>query len=225
MTTVNLDQLFNDQLSLTTAFTPLQILLSLMITFLMALFVHWVYKKTYSGVLYSKNFSITLVMVALVVNAIVIGLSGNLILSLGMVGALSIIRFRTAVKDPKDTAFLFWVIAIGLVNGVSYYILSLVSTFFITVALFFLSKFSSFEPSYVLIISYKESTFKEIEPLLESTFTSFFITSDSSNGNEVERVIEVKLANKKYESALRNIRNIPGVISCVLLASNGEFAE
>ncbi len=114
MNPTDLSQLFDsNQLLLDSSLGSLQILISLSATFVMAMFVYWVYKKTYNGVLYSKNFNITLVMVAIAINAIVIGISGNLMLSLGMIGALSIIRFRTAVKDPRDTAFIFWAITIG----------------------------------------------------------------------------------------------------------------
>ena len=85
-------------------------LLNLLVSFLLAGFVYLIYKKTYSGVMYNKNFSITLIMTALIVTGIMMTITGNLALSLGMVGALSIIRFRTAIKDPKDVTFLFWAV-------------------------------------------------------------------------------------------------------------------
>ena len=121
-----------------TAMSSLQILLSLSVTFLMAMFIYFVYKRTYNGVLYSQNFNITLVMTAIAINSIVIGISGNLMLSLGMVGALSIIRFRTAIKDPRDTAFIFWSIMVGIANGVAFYQLSLIASVFIASIYYFL---------------------------------------------------------------------------------------
>lgn len=222
-----LEQLFNtDELTLGSSFSMQQIALSLTITFLISLFIHWVYKKTYSGVLYSKNFNITLVMVALIINAIVIGLSGNIVLSLGMVGALSIIRYRTAIKDPRDTAFLFWALTIGLVNGVAYYQLSILASLFVTLAVFYLTKTGNFDPSYVLILKYREGIYEEkIQPVLKSAFGSLAIRSDSSNGDIVEKVIEVRLKQAAQEEALRAIRNIKQVESCILLSSTGDFAE
>ncbi|MFZ5392201.1 MAG: DUF4956 domain-containing protein [Patescibacteria group bacterium] len=226
MNGVDLSQLLDiDKLLLSSALSPLQILLSLSITFLMSIFIYCVYKKTYNGVLYSKNFNLTLIMTALIVNAIVIGISGNIILSLGMVGALSIIRFRTAIKDPKDTAFLFWAITIGVINGVSYYELSLIASLFVAIVLFFLSKKGISEPSYMLILKYRDEAYENLEPLLNRYFSKYLIRSDSNTDQYVEKVIEVRLKPKLREEALKDIRGVKGLESCVLLSNNGEFAE
>jgi len=226
MNGIDLSSLFDfDQILLESAFNPLQIFLSLLITFLMAIFIYFVYKKTYNGVLYSKNFNLTLIMTAITVDAIMIGISGNIILSLGMVGALSIVRFRTAVKDPKDTAFLFWAITVGVINGVAYYELSLIASLFIALVLVFLSRTNTYEPSYMLIIKYSEGAYEKVEPLLEKYFKSFFVRSDTRRGEMTEKVIEIKMAVNTQEDALKEIRSINGMESCVLLASNGEFSE
>ena len=226
MNGIDLSQLFAiDKVVLESAFSPLQILLSLSITFLMALFIYFVYKKTYNGVLYSKNFNLTLVMTAITVNAIIIGISGNIILSLGMVGALSIIRFRTAVKDPKDTAFIFWAITIGVVNGVGYYELSVITTLFITFVLFFLSRTNTYKPSYMLILKYKDHAYEEIEKILKKEFLQYFVRSDSRQGELTEKVVEVKIKGESPEKGLKKIRDTKGLETCVLLSSNGEFSE
>ena len=226
MDNLDLSQLFSiDKLVLESAFNPIQIALSLSITFLMAVFIYFIYKKTYNGVLYSKNFNSTLIMTALTVNAIMIGISGNIILSLGLVGALSIIRFRTAVKDPKDTAFLFWAITVGVINGVAYYELSLMASVFIAGVLIFLSRTASYEPSYMLIVKYTAGAYKEVEPVLKKYLDRYFVRSDSRKGDQVEKVIEVKFKPKQQENALQEVRKLNKVDSCVLLASNGEFAE
>lgn len=226
MNGIDLSSLFDfDQILLESAFNPLQIFLSLSITFLMAIFIYFVYKKTYNGVLYSKNFNLTLIMTAITVDAIMMGISGNIILSLGMVGALSIVRFRTAVKDPKDTAFLFWAITVGVINGVAYYELSLIASLFIALVLVFLSRTNTYEPSYMLILKYSEGAYEKIEPLLEKYFKSFFVRSDTRRAETTEKVIEIKMAVNTQEDALKEIRNVAGMESCVLLASNGEFSE
>lgn len=225
----DLTELFTgNQTLLQSEFNIWQIVLSLLITLIMVLFVYFVYKKTYNGVLYSKNFNITLIMTALVVNAIMIGISGNIVLSLGMVGALSIIRFRTAVKDPKDTAYLFWAITIGIINSVAYYELSLMATIFIAIILFILSRHDNYEPTYVLIVKYRgaKNTFAEISKVLEKYFgNKYFIRNDSNDGKLTEKVIEAKIKEEEQEDILADIRKISDVKSCVLLASNGEFAE
>ena len=100
-----------------------QILISMCITVLLSMFIYWVYKKTYSGVMYSKNFNITIMLISTVTSMVMMIIGSNLALSLGMVGALSIIRFRSAIKDPKDIGFLFWGIAVGLSTGTGIYIM------------------------------------------------------------------------------------------------------
>ncbi len=224
-----LNLLFNNSsVLLQTKFNIWQIIVSLSITVAMVFFVYFVYKKTYNGVLYSKNFNITLIMTALVVNAIMIGISGNIVLSLGMLGALSIIRFRTAVKDPKDTAFLFWAITIGIINGVAYYELSLMFTLFISIILFIFSRHNTYSPTYILIIKYlnSQNSFLKIDKILKENFgKKYFIRNDSNDGNLTEKIIEAKIDKDSQEKLLKNIREINGVESCVLLASNGEFAE
>ena len=226
MNGVDLSQLFAiDKVLLESAFNPLQITLSLSVTLLMAFFIYFVYKKTYNGVLYSKNFNLTLIMTALVVDAIMMGISGNIILSLGMVGALSIIRFRTAVKDPRDTAFLFWAITVGVINGVAYYELSLMSSIFISLVLLFLSKRGTDEASYMLILKYQNKAYQKIEPLFKKYFKYYFVRSDTQKNGVTEKVIEVRIKPNQQEPALENLREIDGVESCVLLASNGEFSE
>lgn len=229
MNGINLSELLAvDQLLIGTSFSSLQILLSLTMTFLMAMFIYFVYKKTYNGVLYSKNYNITLVISALAINAIIIGISGNLILSLGLVGALSIVRFRTAVKDPRDTAFMFWAITIGVVNGVAYYQLSILASIFIAVVIAILSRRASFEPTYMLILRYHgQETYEHVYDTLKDTklIKRFFIRSDIQKAEGTEKVIEVKFLPETQEQVLTRLRSLSGVSTCTLLASNGEFAE
>lgn len=226
MNGTDLSQLFQfDKLLINTSFSFMQIFLSLAITFLIAMFIYYIYKKTYNGVLYSKNFNITLVITSLIVNALMIGISGNLVLSLGLVGALSIVRFRTAIKDPKDTAFIFWAISIGVINGVGYYELSIMATIFIALVLVLLSRSAAFEPSYMLIIKYPEGIYPQIEKVLEAEFQKFFIRTDSRKSDFTEKVIEVKMKAGNQEKALEKLRAIPEIQSCNLLSSNGEFSE
>src|SRR3989338_520851 len=114
-----------------TPLTPGDIIISLVFSFATGLFIFYVYKKTFSGVLYSKNFNIALIMSTMVASLVMMAIGGKLALSLGMVGALSIIRFRTPVKDSKDMTFLFWAITAGIVNGVRFYKMSIISSIMI----------------------------------------------------------------------------------------------
>lgn len=211
-----------------TAMSSLQILLSLSVTFLMAMFIYCVYKRTYNGVLYSQNFNITLVMTAIAINSIVIGISGNLMLSLGMVGALSIIRFRTAIKDPRDTAFIFWSIMVGIANGVAFYQLSLIASVFIAVVLWGLSRKVSFEPAYMLIIKYQDGdAWQSVKAILQDKqwVSSHIVRSDTHKSDIIEKVTEVKIKPGKQDELLARIRTCEGIQSSILLSSNGEFSE
>ncbi len=223
---INLDQLFNsDQLILGTPFGAAEIVLSLAITFLIAMFIYFVYKYTYAGVLYSKSFNITLVMTALIVNVIMIGISGNIVLSLGMLGALSIVRFRTAVKDPRDTAFIFWAITVGIVNGVAFYDLAIISTLFIAVILVVMSKMAVLEPPYVVVMAHKGADGSEIEKVLDRHCKKVKMRSDAVRGDEHEQIAEVKLRKGGSKLLMDDLKVVKGMGKCILLSSSGEIAE
>ena len=102
--------------------------LSLITAFIIGLFIIYVYKKTYNGVVYSKSFALCLMLLGMVTSLIIRTINSNLALSLGMVGALSIVRFRTAVKEPVDTAFMFWAITIGIMSGAGLYLIAIISS-------------------------------------------------------------------------------------------------
>lgn len=120
--------------------TTLNILINVSMSFLVGMFIYFMYKKTYQGVLYQHSFNISLVLACTVTSLVIMTISGNLILSLGMVGALSIVRFRTPVKDSMDLIFLFWAISVGIANGVGYFNISIVGSIMISIFLLLLTK-------------------------------------------------------------------------------------
>ena len=127
---------FNDVLSSMTdlsgnALSPLSVVITILLACAVGVFVFFIYKKTFSGVLYSRNFGISLIMVTMVTALIITIISSNLTLSLGMVGALSIVRFRTAVKDAMDTMYMFWGIAAGIALGARFYVVAVVGSLII----------------------------------------------------------------------------------------------
>ena len=137
-------QILNYLLENNTALAWEQILISFIATVFLSLFVYFIYKKTHTSALYSKSFNITLVMIAIITAMVMMLIGSNLALSLGMVGALSIIRFRTAVKEAKDSAFLFWAIGIGLSCGTGVYLIALIGSIFIAIVLLLLLSFIIF---------------------------------------------------------------------------------
>ncbi len=120
--------------------TTLNILINLSMSFFVGMFIFFIYKKTYQGVLYQRSFNISLVLASAVTSMIIMTISGNLILSLGMVGALSIVRFRTPVKDSMDLIFLFWAISAGIANGVGYYNIAIVGSVMIAIFMLILTR-------------------------------------------------------------------------------------
>ena len=138
-------------------------LLSLVIAFAIGMFIIYVYRKTYTGVVYSKAFSLCILMLSMVTAMIIRTISSNISLSLGMVGALSIVRFRTAVKEPVDTGFMFWGISAGIMTGAGLYVPALVASLGIGV-LYFVSYLLGFKVSnrYLLVLKYKTKAHEEV---------------------------------------------------------------
>lgn len=128
-------ELFYYLLEANTTMPVIQIVLSLVICMLLSLFIYAMYKKTYSGVMYSKNFNLSIMLISIITCMIMMIISSNLAISLGMVGALSIIRFRSAIKDPKDIGYLFWAIGIGLATGTGVYMIGIIGSIFIALLL------------------------------------------------------------------------------------------
>ncbi|MBN1624580.1 MAG: DUF4956 domain-containing protein, partial [Clostridia bacterium] len=131
----------NDFLTQTGENTSLiQVTLMLLLSFALGLFIFYVYKKTFQGAMYSKTFNVSLVALAMISSTVIMAVTSNIILSLGMVGALSIVRFRTAIKDPIDIVYMFWAISIGIMTGAGLWLLSVVSSLIIGIVLFIFSK-------------------------------------------------------------------------------------
>jgi len=202
------------------------IVLNLLVSFLLAAFIYWVYRKTYTGVMYNKNFAITLIMSALITTGIMMTITGNLALSLGMVGALSIIRFRTAIKDPKDVTFLFWAVAIGIMNGVSYFQLSVVLTVFLGALMVILSKrMPLVNLPYILMIKYKGLEDDALEDILESECSRFKVRNTSLSQGDGEKTLEVRVKKGREDALLKEVNSLKGVKRVVLFSHEGELAE
>ena len=127
-------------------FTGLEIVVNMGMSFLLGMFIFYLYRKTFQGVLYQRSFNVSLIAIAMVVTMVIMIISGNLILSLGMVGALSIVRFRTPIKDPVDLVFIFWAIAIGIGNGVSYFSITIIGSIIMTLTIFALTRREDEDP-------------------------------------------------------------------------------
>jgi uncharacterized membrane protein YhiD involved in acid resistance len=178
------------------------------------------YRKTFSGVLYTRNFNVGLVLTGLVVNLVVLPISSNIALSLGMVGALSIVRFRTAIKDPSDIVFTFWAIAVGIINGAGLYMIAIVGTPVIAVFLFVLSRanFRSNDP-YLLVVNYSS----EAEEAVQKAVPKHKLRSRTVNPSGVELILEVRMKAKEAPQ-VDELMKIKGVSNAALVSYNADVA-
>lgn len=197
-------------------------MLSLLAAFLCAMIIYLVYRNFYKGVIYSNNFNILLVLTTIVTCFIVLVISSNVVLSLGMVGALSIVRFRTAVKDPLDVGFLFWSIAVGITCGAGLYMISVIETVFVSLVYIFLIKIRTGKSVYLLIVKASEEAVPEVSKKLQH------IKKKLKNRTTVKGFSEFTYEVRFYEdntAFLSEISAIEGVESAVLVDFTGDYCE
>ena len=211
--------------------TATDMLLSLVVAFLIGIFIIYVYRKTYTGVVYSKAFSLCILMLAMVTAMIIRTISSNISLSLGMVGALSIVRFRTAVKEPVDTGFMFWGISAGIMAGAGLYIPALVASLGVGI-LYYVTYLMGFRTAnrYLLVLKYEASAHDDVLKKLK-TVKKFKIRSKSIFGKEVELSLEfdIKENNKKKgnidTAIVDQFNGMPGVINASLISYQNDFGD
>ena len=200
-------------------------LLSLGAAFLIGLFIYYVYQKTYSGVLYSRSFNVSLVAILLVTTLVISGVTSNVVLSLGMVGALSIVRFRTAVKDPMDLVFLFWAIGEGILCGAGLLPLALIGCPVLGVFLLVFANRQQKDNPYLIIIRMADSELEEsIEALLKKEVKKMLLKSKTVTGGAgTELIYEIRPSDNN--SAFVNaISKMEGVESAVMVSYDGNYA-
>ncbi len=201
------------------------ILINLAAALAIVMFIYFIYRVTFSGVLYSKNFNITLVIVSLVTTSAVIVISSNIILALGMVGALSIVRFRMAVKDPKDVGFLFWAITNGIICGISAYSLAVISALFIGLVIFLLSKRIRTVEPYLLILDTKDIDIAQIEEVIKKYAILYKLRSKIIDGGKTQVIIEVKLKKDKVTGLLTSLKDIKDITYVKFVSYEGDLEE
>ena len=209
---------FANQLS---NFTPFNVALVLFAALIAGVIISLVYKKTYRGVLYSPNFAMTLIMLVLVTAPVVMAIGSNVALSMGMVGALSIVRFRTAVKEPLDTVYMFWAITMGILLGAGQYIISLVVVITISVILLVLSFVHFRNPnSYLLVMHYDEYAEGDIEAELRRSARYNRLRSKTVTRAGAEMTYEVRLEQKN--DLVGRMLDIEGVHDATIVACQTE---
>lgn len=215
--------LLEESLDLSAQFQNLSlpyILTALFSATLCGLVIYFVYRFFYRGVVYSDNFNILLILVTVVTSFIIMTISANIVLSLGMVGALSIVRFRSAIKDPLDIGFLFWGIGVGITTGAGLYFVSVISTAFIAALYILLTIFKKERRSYLLIVRYAELAESNVSALLGTM--RYKLKNKTQTGENVELTIEIKV-KRNDTGALSRFKAVEGVVAVTLLEYSGEY--
>ena len=196
------------------------ILLSMVLALLAGIFIAWIYRRNYRGVMYSNNFALTLIMMTLITCPVVMCIRESIQLSMGMVGALSIVRFRTAVKDPLDTAYMFWALTMGILLGAGQFFLTACAVvgigLLLTVVVHIQSKGLN---SYLLVVRMSEESERQANQLVNNLKVQQ-LKSKTVSANGIEATYEVRV--DKPDALLNKLRNIPGVHDATLVSYQGE---
>ncbi len=203
--------------------TVADILIALAISFVIGLFIFVVYKKSFSGVMYSSSFGLSLITMAMVTALIILAVTANVVLSLGMVGALSIVRFRTAIKDPMDIVFLFWSIGVGIIVGAGFIPLAVIGSVCIGLIILIFANRKGFDTPYILMANCAdERAEKMVSGVLAKNSKKHSLKSKNITKHGIELTYEVRV--KKSESQVVNIlANCQGVSNVCLVSYNGEY--
>ena len=206
-----------------TSVSLLDMALAIILAFGLGLFIFFVYKKTYSGVMYSASFGTTLVALTMITTIVILAVTSNVVLSLGMVGALSIVRFRTAIKEPLDIAFLFWSIAVGIVLAAGMIPLAVIGSVVIGVILLvFVNRKSHSNPYMVVLSCTDHASELKAKEYLEKQTLRCVVKSKTAQKGFVELNVEIRLKddNTDFINALSDMN---GVNSAVLISYNGDY--
>ena len=196
------------------------ILLSMVLGLALGLVIAFIYKRNYRGVMYSNNFALTLVMLTLITTPVVLCIRNSIALSMGMVGALSIVRFRTAVKDPLDTAYMFWALTTGILLGAGQWILTAVTVVVIGLMLTLLVNLKT-KPlaSYLLVVRMNDEADKPIAQLANAQ-KSHKLKSKNFSNTGIE--VTYELTTEKPDQLMAKVRSVRGVVDATLVSYQGE---
>lgn len=206
-----------------TGFSLSEVLLAMLFAVIVGLFIFWVYKKTFTGILYSSGFALTLIGLTLVTTLVIIAVTSNVVLSLGMVGALSIVRFRTAIKEPMEIVFLFWSIAVGIVIGAGMIPLAVLGSVIIGIILLIFANRKNVENAYILVLNCEnEEAENTAAELLKNTVKKYRIKSKTVNVDGIELTTELKIKDDKM-AFVNRMNEIAGVKNATLVSYNGVY--
>lgn len=206
-----------------TSVSLLDMTLALLLAFALGLFIYFVYKKTFAGVMYSSSFGVTLIALTMITTLVILAVTSNVVLSLGMVGALSIVRFRTAIKEPLDIAFLFWSIAVGIVLAAGLIPLAVFGSAVIGVVLLvFVNKKSHTNPYIVVLQCEDHESEVRAKEYLDQKTKRCVVKSKSAQKGLIELNLEIRLQDDNTDF-INGLAELPQVKSAVLVSYNGDY--
>lgn len=215
----------NNFLEQMSEFSLVDSMIALIAAFLLGLLIYTLYKRTFKGVMYSESFNLSLILLTLLTTFIILAVTSNVVLSLGMVGALSIVRFRTAIKDPLDLVYLFWAIGGGIVVGAGMIPLALMGSIFIALILWIKSTVSQKNQPYLVIIhSTIEKAEIKAQSILFNRSNKIRLKSKTMNKQETEIIYEIQL-NNQDNAFINEIAMIDGISNTQCVSYNGDFNE
>lgn len=206
-----------------TSVSILDMAVTLVLAFALGLFIFMVYKKTYSGVMYSASFGVTLIAMTMLTGMIILAVSSNVVLSLGMVGALSIVRFRAAIKEPMDIAFIFWAIGAGIVLAAGMIPLAVFGSIATGVTLIIFVNRKPHSMPYILVIQCSNHEIeKNVTEFLKSKLSRCVVKSKSVRKGSIELHLEVRMKDENTDF-VDMISDMEGINSAVLVSYNGDY--
>lgn len=222
MTTFN-DIFKSSFLESVTEFSVTDVLLGMLASLVIGLFIFLVYKKTFTGVMYSSGFALTLVGLTLVTTLVIMAVTSNVVLSLGMVGALSIVRFRAAIKEPVEIVYLFWAIAGGIVIGAGMIPLAVIGSVMIGIILLLFANRKIHENPYLLVLNCADETAENLAlGLLEQNVRRYVVKSKTVSSSGVELTAELR-AKDTSTAFVNRLNDLQGVENATLVSYNGEY--
>lgn len=205
------------------SFSVLDTVIALALAFVLGLLIYFVYKKTYKGVMYSAAFGVTLIALSMITTFVILAVTANIVLSLGMVGALSIVRFRTAIKEPMDIAFLFWAIAAGIVLGAGLIPLAVIGSVIIGVVILVFSNMKTVGAvPYILVINCSYSVENSVNSIIRQNSYKYLLKSKTVTKAGLELTYEVRLKDREAY-AVNKLMELNGVSNATLVSYNGEY--
>ncbi len=206
-----------------TEFSILDTAIGMCFAIILGLFIFIIYKKTFSGVMYSAGFAMTLVGISLVTTLVIMAVTSNVVLSLGMVGALSIVRFRAAIKEPMEIVYLFWSIAVGIVIGAGMIPLAVIGSAMIGIILLLFANRKLAENPYILIVNCRDEKAEQAAlAWIHQSVSRLMIKAKTVNSAGIELTSEIRIRSEALDFVNR-IEEIDGVSSAALVSYNGEY--